>query len=139
MELLHLLRMNNKPKFHKGQSLIEIVVAVGIIAVVLVGVSDLVTRSLNMASFQAKSNKAQNIVKNQLSYYRQQRDLTPTDFFDNYENYRTCVGVIDAGYSCLIEYSPVSSNLQMTVTVTWSDGDKTINTELSQFLGRPTR
>jgi len=68
--------MTNLWKNNFGQSLIEIVVAVGIIAVVLVGASDVISRSLNLASFQASNNVAVNIAQNQLNYYRQQRDLS---------------------------------------------------------------
>lgn len=124
-----------------GQSLIEIVIAVGIIVVVLVGVSDLVTRSLGLSSFQKNMNMAVNIAQNQLTYYRQQRDLNPTDFFINPQtNFSTCVEVTDPKYECTITYSPIgTTGVSMNVKIEWMDGDKTINTELSQDLAIPTK
>lgn len=126
-----------------GQSLIEIVVAVGIIAVVLVGVSDLVTRSLGLSSFQSSKTIAINIAQNQLTYYRQKRDESPTDFFvDPQTNFSTCIGNYDLGkYNCSIVYTNVgiTNGLRMTVIVRWRDGDKEIDTELSQVLARPSK
>lgn len=125
---------------HKGQSLIEILVATGIIAVVLVGVSDLITRSMNLSSFQANKNAAVNIAQNQLNFYRQARDQQPMDFFqDPVGRYSTCVGTIDPMYSCQIIYTVEGSGLKMQVNVSWTDGDKNVVTTLSQFLAKPTR
>jgi len=121
--------------------LLEIVIAVGIIILVLVGVSDLITRSLGLSSFQAKKNIAINIAENQLTYCRQKRDLYPTDFFTNPQAVcGTCVENI-VGYECQIVYDTngVVDGVNMTVSVTWSDGEKSITTQLSQLLFRPTK
>ena len=125
----------------RGQSLIEIVVAVGIIAVVLVGASDIITRSLNLASFQAKERVATSIAQYQINYYRQQRDLAPADFFVNPQtNDSTCVGSIDASvYTCSIKYTAITNGVTMTVDVNWSDGDKKIVTELAADLAKLTK
>ena len=132
-----------KHYYNKGQSLIEIVVAVGIIAVVLVGVSDLITRSLSLTSFQASKNAAVNIAQNQLTYYRQKRDLNPTDFFiDPQASYSSCNWYIfdTVKYGCMITYSTIGTiGVNMKVKITWNDGDKTINTELAQDLAKPTK
>lgn len=125
----------------KGQSLIEILVATGIIVLVLVGVSDLITRSLGLSSFQASMSGAINIAQNQLNYYRQLRDLKPTDFFvDPQTNYSTCVGTFDAvKYGCTITYDTVgvTNGVNMRVSIAWKDGDKDIKTELAQILAKP--
>lgn len=125
------------PSRGKGQSLIEIVVAVGIIVVVLVGVSDLITRSVGLSIFQSSKSVAENIAQNQLTYYRQQRDQRPTDFFINPGT--TCVGTFDAKYTCGITYSVIGNGVEMKVRVGWSDGGRGINTELSQVLAKPTK
>ena len=124
-----------------GQSLIEIVVAVGIIAVVLVGVSDLITRSLGLTSFQSSKTVAVNIAQRQLTYYRQKRDEIPADFFvDTQANYGSCVGMDGlSNYDCSIIYSDITNGLNMTVTVKWRDGDNEITTQLSQILAKPSK
>lgn len=130
-------------KNHRGQTLIEIVVAVGIIAVVLVGVSDLVTRSLNLASFQADKHEAENIAQNQLNYYRQARDIEPTNFFSEenpQRDYSECVGAFNIEkYECSIAYVNVANGVEMTVTIVWNDGDKQISIPMTQVLSIPTK
>ena len=129
-----------KGLINKGQSLIEILVATGIIAVVLVGVSDLITRSMSLSSFQANKNTAINIAQNQLNFYRQARDQQPTDFFlDPVGKYSTCVGTIDSKYTCQITYTTEGDGVNMRVNINWTDGNKNIVTTLSQFLARPTK
>jgi Tfp pilus assembly protein PilV len=128
---------------NKGQSLIEIVVAVGIIAVVLVGVSDLITRSLGLSSFQAKKNEATNIAQSQLNKYRQARDMEPTRFFsaDNPQKDFSLCETLNLKYTCTIgyDYTGVTNGVKMTVGVEWTDGDKNVTTELSQVLFKPTK
>lgn len=132
--------MKHIHRFALGQSLIEVVVAVGIITVVLVGVSDLITRSIGLAIFRSSKNTAVNIAQNQLTYYRQQRDQKPTDFFANLSSYTTCVGDSDPKYVCTITYSAIgTTGVNMKVSIIWKDGDKEINTELSQVLAKPTK
>lgn len=144
MEILVLKGMNRtRNGFVQGQSLIEVVVAVGIITVVLVGVSDLITRSLGLSGFQTRRNIAVNIAQNQLTYYRQQRDLKPTDFFINPNaNYSTCNWYVfdTANYVCTITYTAIgTTGVNMKVSIAWKDGDKDITTELSQVLAKPTK
>lgn len=136
--------------FSKGQSLIEIVVAVGIIAVVLVGVSDLITRSLGLANFQASKNEATNIAQDQLNYFRQLKDQEPVRFFSKPSGvyvYNECNPVFDVTkYTCSVVYSNEvldgESNIigvDMKVTIGWKDGNNSINTELSHTLAKPIK
>lgn len=128
---------------NKGQSLIEIVVAVGIIVVVLVGVSDLVTRSVGLASFQESKNEAINIANSQLNHFRQEKDINPTSFFTSVADnpIAECYNVTDTNYQCSIKYdnTGLTDSTKMTVSVVWSDGDKEITTELSQLLAKPLK
>lgn len=142
--------MNKRISLTKGQSLIEIVVAVGIIAVVLVGVSDLITRSLGLSNFQSSKNAATNIAQDQLNYFRQLKDREPNKFFakpgDVY-TYKDCYPGYDVTkFSCLIIYSNEirdSENnivgVDMTVSIGWKDGNNSIKTELIQTLAKPTK
>jgi len=121
-----------------GQSLIEIVVAVGIIMVVLVGVSDLVTRSLSLSSFQQNKKEAEKIAQNQLDLARAERDANPSAFFLD-QSPDACQDFDDTKFQCSISYGDsLGGGIQMTVNVEWIDGDKTITTTLSQFLADPT-
>jgi len=137
-------------KNYKGQSLIEIVVAVGIISVVLVGVSDLISRSLSLASFQAGKNEATNIAQSQLNHFRQEKDLAPSIFFTEANLvppppcYNAGVDFDDTKFICTVEFvnNVVSGSIvstEMTVNVEWKDGDKTIDTRLTQTLIKPNK
>ena len=142
--------MNLIHKTSNGQSLIEIVIAVGIIAVVLVGVSDLITRSLGLASFQANKNIAVNLAQNQINHYRLVKDQEPTNFFTSNVQaiYGDCVGedFDSSKFECSILYSIESFDVEglpnlikMNVNIKWMDGDNEINTLLSQILAKPTK
>lgn len=131
--------------FFKGQSLIEIVVAVGIIAVVLVGVSDLIVRSLGLADYQSDKNVANNIAQKQLNYYRQARDQAPADFFNQDDGnpsnrYSACIGPYDTDkYGCSIAYTYITNGVEMAVNISWKDGENEINMQLLQTLAKPTK
>ncbi len=131
---------------NKGQSLIEIVVAVGIIALVLVGVSDLITRSLSLASYQTKKNQAINIAQDQLNHFRKFKDQEPLIFFEKPSDYNVCEPGFDTTkYTCAITYSNevyeggVIVGIDMKVSVGWIDGNNNIMTELSQTLAKPRK
>lgn len=142
--------MNLIRKVQKAQSLIEIVIAIGIIAVVLVGVSDLITRSLGLASFQSNKNTAINIAQDQINYYRLLKDQEPSNFFtaNVQTQYGDCVGdsFNKTKFVCTITYYIESTDafgqpnaIKMDVNIKWKDGDSEINTKLSQILGKPTK
>lgn len=145
MEILSLNDMNKSSNINFGQSLIEIVVAVGIIAVVLVGVSDLIIRSLGLASYQSDKNVANNIAQKQLNYYRQVRDQAPSDFFNQSVGnpssaYSACVGTFDTDkYICTITYTGAVNGVEMNVNISWNDGENVINSSLSQTLAKPSK
>ena len=128
-----------------GQSLIEIVVAVGIIVVVLVGVADLISRSLSLSSFQANKNMAINVAQNQLNYYHQKRDLEPTKFFTSPNpdsDYSICVdNPSPTKFECTIDYDStgITNGTKMTVNILWNDGNNVVNTTLSQVLANPLK
>lgn len=142
----------NLLKKHTGQTLMEIVVAVGIISLVLVGVSDIISRSLNLTTFQSEKNNAVNLAQKQLNYYRGERDKAPTTFINNLDNYRLCQGTlaengkIDGVYTCQISYQDLGSIIKMTVVVSWDGGKKDtfgqeamMSTTLTQELAKPTK
>lgn len=140
----------SKSLIKNGQSLIEIVVAVGIIAVVLVGVSDLITRSLGSSSFQARKTAAVNIAQYQLNFFRQLKEREPKNFFtvNMQANYGVCdttgIDFDQAKYECTVGLVPTMSGSEvvgalMEVNIKWTEGDKEINTTLNQELAKQTK
>jgi type II secretory pathway pseudopilin PulG len=121
----------------KGQMLIEIVVAVGIIALVLVGVSDLMTRSSRVVTFQKQKDEAVTVAQRCLNYYRTERDSNPVEFYTKAENgslgacpSESYTGTITPGTDVLPD------SVRVTATVGWTDGPNNFSVSLSQSLAK---
>ncbi len=114
--------------------LIEIVISVGILALVLIGVSDLMTRTQRVSTFQAKRDEANSIAKEILNDYRLQRENDPVGFSTTVSgiNRSTCVEGKD--YSCIALVEEVSGDVDITVTVSWVEGENTFSVSLNQKL-----
>ncbi len=124
-----------KNKF-KGQMLIEIVVAIGIIGLVLVGVSDLMTRSSRVVTFQKQKDEALYISQAILNQYRIQRDTDPQLFYDSVASAINDPCVTGKPYVCNITVVKSATSVQINVKVDWSDGGQTFNVSLNQLLSR---
>jgi len=114
--------------------LIEIVISVGILALVLIGVSDLMTRTQRVSTFQAKRDEANSIAKQILNDYRLQRDNDPDGFAASVTgiNRQTCVEGKE--YSCVALVESVNGDVDVTVTVSWVEGENTFSINLNQKL-----
>lgn len=64
-----------------GQILAEVLIAVGIIVVVLIGMSSLMSKTTKTVRQDTTRGQAANLVTAQLRYYKGQRDLDPDAFF----------------------------------------------------------
>lgn len=119
--------------------LIEIVVAIGVIALVLIGTSDLLIRSSRVVTFQKQKDEAFSIIEGILNDYRVQRDTDPEGF------YTTVTGtVIDpcvAGkpYVCTITVDKTPDATLISIRADWSEGESDYNVSLSQSLARTIR
>ncbi|KKT89707.1 MAG: hypothetical protein UW88_C0001G0087 [Candidatus Collierbacteria bacterium GW2011_GWD2_45_10] len=117
--------------------LIEIVVAVGIIALVLLGVSDLMTRSSRVVTFQKQKDEAITIAQKLQNDYRTQRDIDPLGFYANAGN-SILEPCISDTYKCTITMDTVTvpNFIQVTIKVEWKDGGQIFSTSLSQSLSK---
>lgn len=114
--------------------LIEVVISVGVLALVLIGVSDLMTRTQRVSSFQAKREEANSIAKSILNDYRIQRDLNPDEFTSSVTglNRETCIDGKD--FSCNAVTEVVNNDVNITIKVSWVEGENTFTVELNQKL-----
>jgi type II secretory pathway pseudopilin PulG len=119
-----------------GQMLIEIVVAIGIIGLVLVGVSDLMTKSVRTTSFQKQKAEALTIIKERLGDYKTARDTNPESFYSSAENALIDPCVIDKPFRCLITMEKYPDSVKVSIKAEWLDGGKTYEVSLSQLLFR---
>lgn len=114
--------------------LIEIVVAVGVLSLVLIGVSDLMTRSQRVGTFQRQKDEANTIARSLLNEYRIQRDNDPDTFEDNVVGLSRDVCVSGKDYSCTVEVNKLSGAVEVIATVSWVDGVNTLSITLNQKL-----
>lgn len=112
--------------------LIEIVVAVGVLALVLIGVSDLMTRSLRNSSFQVKRDEALSIAREILNDYRIEKENDPEIFESVVVGLNRDVCVDGKDYSCSVEVTKNNGSVDLLVTVNWPDGNNTLSINLKQ-------
>lgn len=114
--------------------LIEIVISVGILALVLIGVSDLMTRTQRVSTFQAKREEANSIAKEILNDYRLQRDNDPEGFSNSVIGINKPVCVEGKDFSCVAVADVVNGDVDITVTVSWVEGENTFSISTNQKL-----
>lgn len=126
---------------HRGQTLIEIVMAIGIIGLVLVGVSDLMTRSIRVVSFQKQKDEALIIIKKMLIDYKAARDTDPEGFYTAIDNATIDPCVANSVYKCVVtvDKPPTLDSVNISILAEWLDGGKTYSVTLSQSLTRSQR
>ncbi len=122
---------------NKGQMLIEIVVAVGVLALVLIGVSDLMTRSARVSGYQAKRDEANSIARELLNDYRIQKENDPDNFEDIASGLSREVCVEGKDYSCLVTVTKNTGSVDLLVTVSWPDGNNILSISINQTLTSP--
>lgn len=119
-----------------GQMLIEVVVAIAVIALVLVGVSSLMTKSLRVVTFQKEKDIAGSSLQKIQNDYKRDRDINPDGFFATLPETDT----VDCGaiYSCDVDFEMAADNnsVLITATASWLDGDRTLSVSSKQLLQR---
>ena len=124
---------------NKGQTLIEIVVAIGIIGLVLVGVSDLMTRSVSSVAFQKQKKEALTIITKKLNDYKVARDTNPDNFYTTVVDSIVDPCVVNKPYKCLITVDKTVDAVKISITAQWQDGGRPYETSLSQSLSRTVK
>lgn len=118
----------------KGQMLIEVVVSIGILALVLIGVSDLMTRSQRQSEFQTKKDDAMEVAKSLLNDYRSQKETDPVTFLDNVAGINRAVCIEGKDFSCVVEVTKGLSSVDLNITVSWVDGSNTLSINLKNTI-----
>lgn len=130
------MKKTKKQTRNSGQMLIEIVVAVGIIGLVLVGVADLMTRSVRVVSFQKQKDEAIAVIKKKLIAYQAERDSDPEGFYATIDNAIMDPCETDSVYRCVLIVDKKTTSVVINISAEWEDGGKTYSVNLSQELAR---
>lgn len=131
--------MKSHAPINYGQMLIEVVIAVGIIALVLVGVSDLMTRSLKVISFQKQRDEASTLLQKIQNDYKAQRDVDPEGFYTLVTN--ATIDPCEAGkpYKCSVVVDRAADGVVISATASWDEGGNTVSISSSQSLFRTVK
>jgi hypothetical protein len=140
--------MNNKRQ--KGQMLAEVVIAIGLLALILVGMSELITRSTVSIRLNKEKDEASRAVEARLSYLRQERDRDPIAFFATQVhdldsgNFADCTGStiwpVSAQYTfaCTERYSSTTAGVLVEVMASWTyKTTNDLNVTLATIISQP--
>lgn len=116
---------------NRGQILSEVVVAIGLLAIVLVGMSELISRSTVVIRLNKQKDEAARVAEARLSYLKQERDRDANVFFTSIVH-NLDGGMTDCGvnpwpiptqytFTCDESFTSVSSGVQVDVRASWTD------------------
>ncbi len=129
-----------KLKNQKGQSLFEVIVALGIITLVLITLLNLATLSIKHSTSAKNLNQATDLTQSALEWLRSERDLSWTNFSTNAQTPVWCIlnlsfqsaTVGKCGANAFIASTVFkreitfgiidADNIDTTVTTYWNDG-----------------
>lgn len=114
---------------NRGQLIAEVIIAVGVISLVLVSVSSLMSQTTKTYRLQKEKDEAVRLIETKLRYYRGQRDANTASFFSSIVlGDSSCMpwGVTTTGsFTCSVNFSNVSNGVKIVVTATWPTNNST--------------
>ncbi len=130
---------------HKGQSLFEVVFAIGIAAIIITGVVIVSTTSIRNSTYSKNNSQATKYAQDEMEWLRSQRDLSWTGFTTGAAGGTGCSGTYSWGGSCTIDSfytrsatfackdaaeaaatcNSAASIVDVTVNVSWTDAQGT--------------
>lgn len=125
-------------RLRSGQMLVEVLLAIAVAALVLVGLAQLSTRSLSTSNFSRSKSQADVYAQEGVETVRNERNTRGwSDFFANY----SCVASENLGtftrQTVCDKVSGTPEKVIVTVTVSWNEAGKAFNssqtTELNQY------
>lgn len=123
----------------RGQIIAEVIVAIGILGIILVGISDLVTKTTSSIRLNKQHDEAVRAVNSQLTYLRQERDADVNSFFTTEVNNTNCSWPITVSFTltCGQSFSTDANGTTVTVTGTWTNKAANDNSvSLTEYLSR---
>jgi Tfp pilus assembly protein PilV len=139
----------------KGQLMIEVIIAISVAMVAIVGLVQVATRSVNNSGSARRQSEATTYGTEALEWVVAQKDLKGwEDFEDKAGTY--CFGVSPPGdvwpeqgdcdeatlgnpvqYTRTVNVSNISANeMGVDVTVSWNEGDRVVSSKQSRTVGR---
>lgn len=119
-----------------GQTLIEMVIAIGLVAFVLVGLVAGATASLKTARLSRERNRAVQLAQTELEAARRERDADPDVFFGSAGTTGPTNSGTNPTYSITVVRTLVGSAMEVVVTVSWVDAGNTYTVTEETTLAR---
>ena len=128
-------RIGSKFTKDTGQILAEVLVAIGIIVVVLIGMSNLMTKTTKTVSQNTTKDLAVSLVQSQLNFYKTERDKNVNDFFikpangtSNLPNgscdpWQPATHALLVPIACTVSSTVIPGGANITVTATWTQSE----------------
>ena len=109
---------------HKGQMLIELMIALSVVMMTLVALVQISTKSLSNAGFSQKQAVAESFVSREMEMIRSTKNKSWDTFYANTTN-ETNVAIAGTEFTKTITYTkPDANTVTVTVTVSWTEKDK---------------
>lgn len=121
----------------KGQSLIEMVVVIGITGIALVAIAMVTTTAIRNARVSKERSVARNIMNQTMESIRNTRDKDPDTFFSMTSHNQTLSSTGEnPTYDRSVDYNVAiaGSKIQVTVNISWTDAGNTFNVTDSTYL-----
>lgn len=126
-------------KSNKGQTLVEIVVAIGVMGLILTSMVMVATIGIKTSRVAKERVEARHLMENRLEEVRRSRDTNPETFFGTgtYSDAPVLMGS-NPEYSLTTTYTEIvpGEQYEITVDVTWVDGANDYNVSSSTYLSR---
>jgi len=119
-----------------GQLLVEIVVAVGVLAMVLLSVTDLMTRSTRLLTYERDREGAYSMAREILNTYRKERDTDSTLFFQTVSGLSRDPCFADKKFGCEVVVTSLANGVDIKVNVFWIDKEKRYDIKIDQVLSK---
>ncbi len=126
--------LSYKMKSH-GQSLIEVIIAIGILSVALVGVVAGATFGLKAARVSQERGYARLLADKEMEEVRQEKNVDPEGFFNLGERELRKTDETPPGFTITTTYTVRAAGvIKVDVVVTWIDGNVTYTVEQNTIL-----
>ncbi len=127
--------MSKKFKFNQGQTLIEVVFAIGVLSLCLVALVSIIVRAIGNASFSKHSALAVHYSQEGLEQARARRDRNDWDTFKGTSDGCEAIDIFQRCFTYTIADDAVDDNkVHVLVEVNWQESGRTHSVSSETFF-----
>jgi len=118
---------------HKGQILVELMMALAVVAMVMIGLVQVSTRSINNADFSKNQSEATSYATAAIECAMAQRSALGWQVFFADPTIGAC-GTLPSNYTRDVKFTPSGSEIKVDVEVFWEANGKTFSSKQSTIF-----